>query len=90
MSQTGSITSLAELCQYLALTPSDAAVLRPGRLTNHRRFELLSREAAERIAEDPESGFRPNQWSEDYTLAEILNPGLEEALATKPAIGFQP
>jgi hypothetical protein len=67
----------------------DPAVLRPGRLMNHRRFELLNREAAERIAVDRASGFTPNDWAEGYTLAEILNPGLEEAVAAKPSIGFQ-
>ena len=68
----------------------DPAVLRPGRLMNHRRFEPLSREAAERLAADRGLAFTPNEWSEGYSLAEVLNPGSHELGNEKPAIGFQP
>jgi hypothetical protein len=67
----------------------DPAVLRPGRLMNHRRFEPLSREAAERLAADRGVVFTPNEWSESYSLAEVLNPGSDEPFIAKPAIGFQ-
>ena len=67
----------------------DPAVLRPGRLMNHRRFEPLSREAAERIAADRGLTFMPNEWSEGYSLAEVLNPGSHELGNDKPPIGFQ-
>ncbi|HKP03349.1 MAG TPA: AAA family ATPase [Chthoniobacterales bacterium] len=67
----------------------DPAVLRPGRLMNHRRFEPLSREAAERLAADRGLAFTPNEWSEGYSLAEVLNPGSHELANDKPSIGFQ-
>jgi hypothetical protein len=66
----------------------DPAVLRPGRLMNHRRFEPLSREAAVRVAADRGLTFQPNEWSESYTLAEVLNPGTQEVIEEKPPIGF--
>jgi len=67
----------------------DPAVLRPGRLMNHRSFALLNRDAAERVALDRGLAFQPNEWSEEYTLAEVLNPGSDEPIAEKPPIGFQ-
>ena len=67
----------------------DPAVLRPGRLMNHRRFALLSHEAAERIAADRGLAFEPNEWSDEYTLAEVLNPDASEPAIEKPSIGFQ-
>jgi hypothetical protein len=67
----------------------DPAVLRPGRLMNHRRFDPLSRETAARLATDRGLAFAPNEWSEGYTLAEVLNPGASEPFAEKPPIGFQ-
>lgn len=67
----------------------DPAVLRPGRLMNHRRFDPLSREAAESLAAERGLAFTPNEWSEGYTLAEILNPDAGEQIAEKPPIGFQ-
>ena len=67
----------------------DPAVLRPGRLMNHRRFEPLSREMAERIAADRATTFQPNEWSESYSLAEVLNPALADTVPAKPSIGFQ-
>jgi hypothetical protein len=67
----------------------DPAVLRPGRLMNHRRFELLSRESAVQLAAERGLTFEPNEWSEGYSLAEVLNPGPRESIAEKPLIGFQ-
>ena len=66
----------------------DPAVLRPGRLMNHRRFEPLSREAAERVALARRLTFAPNDWSESYTLAEVLNPDASAPSVEKPSIGF--
>ena len=66
----------------------DPAVLRPGRLMNHRRFEPLSREAAERVALARELTFAPNEWSESYTLAEVLNPDASAPAVERPSIGF--
>jgi hypothetical protein len=66
----------------------DPAVLRPGRLMNHRRFEPLSREAAERVALARGLTFAPNDWSESYTLAEVLNPDASAPAVEKPSIGF--
>lgn len=67
----------------------DPAVLRPGRLMNHRRFELLNRESAVQLAADRGLSFAPNEWSEGYSLAEVLNPGPREPIEGKPSIGFQ-
>jgi hypothetical protein len=67
----------------------DPAVLRPGRLMNHRRFELLSRESAVQLAAERGLPFAPNEWSEGYSLAEVLNPGPCEPVEGKPLIGFQ-
>jgi hypothetical protein len=87
----GRMLRLHVICSVNAkMEDLDPAVLRPGRLMNHRRFEPLSREAAERLAADRGLTFRPNEWSESYTLAEVLNPGSDTPIAVKPSIGFQP
>jgi hypothetical protein len=67
----------------------DPAVLRPGRLMNHRRFDPITRDTAERIAKSRQIEFRPRKFSERYTLAEVLNPGSYEPPQTRPRIGFQ-
>jgi hypothetical protein len=67
----------------------DPAVLRPGRLMNHRRFQGLSRAMAERVAAARGLSFEPNELAESYSLAEILNPGPAEVPQERPAIGFQ-
>ena len=66
----------------------DPAVLRPGRLMNHRRFNRLNRDNAKRIAAARELKFHPREGVESYSLAEVLNPGFHEPVRTKPAIGF--
>ena len=66
----------------------DPAVLRPGRLMNHRRFAALSRQTAQRVAVARDLTFAPLESSESYTLAEVLNPGAYEPVQTKPSIGF--
>jgi hypothetical protein len=67
----------------------DPAILRPGRLMNHRRFSALSREAAARVAAARDLVFQPREPSETYTLAEALNPGAYEPPRAKPCIGFK-
>ena len=87
----GRILRLHIICSVNAkMEDLDPAVLRPGRLMNHRRFELLSRETAGQVAADRGLAFAPDEWSEGYTLAEVLNPGSIEPIAVKPSIGFQP
>jgi hypothetical protein len=86
----GRMLRLHVICSVNAkMEDLDPAVLRPGRLMNHRRFEPLSRAAAERIAADRGLAFTPNEWSEGYSLAEVLNPGSHELVNEKPSIGFQ-
>ncbi|HVF70151.1 MAG TPA: AAA family ATPase [Chthoniobacterales bacterium] len=86
----GRMLRLHIICSVNAeMADLDPAVLRPGRLMNHRRFELLSRETAQRIAAQRGVEFRPNDWSESYSLAEVLNPAITEPMQEKPAIGFQ-
>lgn len=86
----GRMLRLHIICSVNAeMADLDPAVLRPGRLMNHRRFEPLSRENAERLAADRGVAFTPNEWSENYTLAEVLNPGSQEPAIAKPSIGFQ-
>jgi hypothetical protein len=67
----------------------DPAVLRPGRLMNHRRFDALSRENAERVARSRGCKFVTDDSRESYSLAEVLNPGSDEPAVVKPSIGFQ-
>ena len=67
----------------------DPAIVRPGRLINHRRFKLLSRATAERIASKKKTAFRPLSGVSEYTLAEILNPGPKPRLIEKRSIGFR-
>jgi hypothetical protein len=56
---------------------------------NHRRFNALSRDAAERVAAARDLVFKPSEPSESYTLAEALNPGAYEPPRAKPCIGFK-
>ena len=67
----------------------DPAILRPGRLMNHRRFGLLSRETAARVATARGLTFNPAEPAESYTLAEALNPGSYSPPKVKRCIGFQ-
>jgi hypothetical protein len=67
----------------------DPAVLRPGRLMNHRCFAALDRERAVRVAAERGVMFSPGEERESFTLAEVLNPGVHESVVAKPAIGFQ-
>jgi hypothetical protein len=67
----------------------DPAILRPGRLMNHRRFNPLTREAAGRVASARGLTFNPPEAAETYTLAEALNPGSYPPPRVKRRIGFQ-
>jgi ATPase family associated with various cellular activities (AAA) len=67
----------------------DPAVLRPGRLMNHRRFAALDRATAAQVAAERGLAFAHDKTKNSFTLAEILNPGSSVPIRTKRAIGFQ-
>jgi len=67
----------------------DPAIVRPGRLMLHRRFNLLPRATAELIAAKRKTAFRPRSGVSEYTLAEILNPGPKHRSTEKRSIGFR-
>ena len=67
----------------------DPAILRPGRLTNHRHFKLLPRATAQQIASKRKTAFRPQPGVGEYTLAEVLNPGPKPETREKRSIGFR-
>ncbi len=85
----GRMLRLHVLCSVNACTADlDPAILRPGRLMQHRRFPLLPRSAAVRIAEMRSLTLAPDDLREAIPLADALNPGC----ITPPArsrIGFQ-
>jgi len=84
----GRMLRLHILCSVNArLTELDPAIMRPGRLTNHRKFGRLPRHTAQRLAELKAVPFQPDDSQQDFALAEILNPG-SPAIAGKPVIGF--
>jgi hypothetical protein len=86
----GRMLRLHVICSVNArMEDLDPAILRPGRLMNHRRFNPLTREAAERVAAARDLVFRPGAPAESYTLAEALNPGAYEAPRAKQSIGFK-
>lgn len=66
----------------------DPAILRPGRLLNHRRFDLLSAERAERVALHLERKWHPENEQSHYSLAEILNPIVLDKPKPKRILGF--
>lgn len=85
----GRMLRLHVICSVNArMEDLDPAILRPGRLMNHRRFSALSRETAVRLAAARDLAFKPGESSESYTLAEVLNPGAYEPPEAKPRIGF--
>ena len=85
----GRMLRLHVICSINArMEELDPAILRPGRLMNHRRFGPLDRDTAERVAAARDLAFKPRAASETYTLAEALNPGSSEAPLTKRRIGF--
>lgn len=66
----------------------DPAILRPGRLLNHRRFDLLGIEAAKRVAQHLKINWQPDDLCEHYSLAQILNPPVIRKQASKRILGF--
>lgn len=85
----GRMLRLHVICSVNArMEDLDPAILRPGRLMNHRRFSALSREAAEQVAAARDLVFKPGERSDSYTLAEVLNPRGYEPMPAKPCIGF--
>jgi hypothetical protein len=86
----GRMLRLHVICSINArMEDLDPAILRPGRLMNHRRFSALSREVAERVAAARDLVFKPREPAESYTLAEALNPGAYGPPRAKPCIGFK-
>jgi hypothetical protein len=87
----GRMLRLHIICSVNAkLQDLDPAVLRPGRLMNHRRFSALDHSTAKRIAAERGLKFAPDESKTRFTLAEVLNPGTtDQSIAGKPAIGFQ-
>jgi ATPase family protein associated with various cellular activities (AAA) len=87
----GRMLRLHVICSVNArMEDLDPAVLRPGRLMNHRRFKLLPRATAEQIASKRKTAFRPRADVAEYTLADVLNPGPRARPADKRSIGFSP
>lgn len=58
-------------CELASLEP---ALLRPGRLMQHRRIGLMSAEIASRLAAHRGLPWNPKEIKEEYSLAEVLNP----------------
>jgi hypothetical protein len=82
----GRMLRLHILCSVNArLTELDPAIMRPGRLTNHRKFGRLPRHTAQRLAELKAVPFQPDDSQQDFALAEILNPG-SPAIAGNPQL----
>lgn len=70
------------------LTDLDPAILRPGRLLNHRCFDLLNADAAKRVADHLQRDWRPADPSTCYSLAEVLNPVVLKKPEPKRILGF--
>ena len=66
----------------------DPAILRPGRLINHRRFDLLDTTAALTVAKHAQQPWQPRPGCDRYSLAEILNPIVLEEPKPKRLLGF--
>lgn len=66
----------------------DPAILRPGRLLNHRRFDLLSAASARRVAGHLKRDWQPHDESGRYSLAEVLNPTVLHKPEPKRTLGF--
>lgn len=78
------------LCSVNArLEQLDPAIQRPGRLMNYRRFTPIPRERAAALAALKAIPFSPRDGSEEFTLAEVLQPSpVEHQVAEKRSIGF--
>lgn len=66
----------------------DPAILRPGRLLNHRRLDLLDKEAAVRVARHSGRTWAPDDSSRRYALAEVLNEPVLAIPEPKRILGF--
>lgn len=81
----GDFLSLQIICTInCKVTDIDQALLRPGRLICHRKFERLSAEQASRLASHLGKSL-PQK--EDYSLAEIFS-GEEQETIARPKMGF--
>jgi hypothetical protein len=68
----------------------DPAILRPGRLTHHRRFGLLKWPVAQKVALARGLSFAGREGVMEYTLAEVLNPTAGwTPPQERPRIGFR-
>lgn len=86
----GRMLRLHVICSVNArMEDLDPAILRPGRLMNHRRFKLLSRATAEQIALKKKTAFLPRPGIVEYSLADVLNPGVKLRENEKRNIGFR-
>ena len=86
----GRMLRLHVICSVNArMEDLDPAILRPGRLMNHRRFKLLPRGIADQIASKRKTSFHPRPDINEYTLAEVLNPGVKARPSEKRKIGFR-
>lgn len=84
----GRMLRLHVICSVNArMEDLDPAILRPGRLTNHRCFRALQPAQARQLAELQKLPL-PQEEAESYTLAEVLNPGSYERPRQKQSIGF--
>ena len=66
----------------------DPAILRPGRLLNHRRFDLLNADSAQRVARHLNRNWLPMDQHSRYSLAEVLNPVVLDKPEPKRILGF--
>ncbi len=66
----------------------DPAIQRPGRLMNYRRFGLIPRERAAALSAKQGSAFVPHPEVDEFTLAEVLQPGSARPTTVRRQIGF--
>ncbi len=66
----------------------DPAILRPGRLLNHRRFDLLSTSSARRVARHLKREWTATDPHARHSLAEILNKTVLMKPEPKRIVGF--
>ena len=86
---TGRMLRLHVICSINChLDELDPAILRPGRLINHRRFDLLDTTAALTVAKHAQQPWQPRPGCDRYSLAEILNPIVLEEPKPKRLLGF--
>ncbi len=85
----GRMLKLHLLCSVNARFETlDPAIQRPGRLTNYRRFKPIIRERAVALAALKEVPFDPCEGTEEFTLAEILQPSPGPTRDPSRCVGF--